>query len=378
MSPSFESTRSAVEFSLRLFGLLRRDGVTLSTLQTTACVEAMTRTGVTDTAGLLAFYRITLINRKEDLPRLQRIFAALLDVYFAESPDAQDPDDEPERARVLTMQHEIRMGEAETDGDADDSADSEAYSTHDIDHHKDFRLMPKADYPAVLKALETIARRHAALTRRKTKRSRNGGVVDLRSSVRQSVRFDGEIFDWRYRRKTPTHTRLVVVVDVSGSMEVYSVFLLNFLHLLNQNHRLKVEVFVFSTELQPLTKYFRLRNFRSMLDNISLHFSGWSGGTKIGQAIASLNENYAASLTPKTLVTIMSDGWDTGDIELLDREMARLSSRVKAIVWINPLKGDPGYEPLAMGMAAARPYCDEFVSGHSIDTLEAFTQILDR
>ena len=115
-----------------------------------------------------------------------------------------------------------------------------------------------------------------------------------------------------------------------------------------------------------------------MLDAVSLHFSGWSGGTKIGAAIADLNETYASVISSKSVVVIMSDGWDTGDAELLDRAMAKLSNRAKSVVWINPLKGDANYEPLALGMATARPYCDEFVSGHSIESLSKFARLLDR
>ncbi|MFT4563229.1 MAG: hypothetical protein ACI9BW_002983 [Gammaproteobacteria bacterium] len=114
-----------------------------------------------------------------------------------------------------------------------------------------------------------------------------------------------------------------------------------------------------------------------MLQAISLQFSGWSGGTKIGAALAELNEAHAAVVTRKSTVVIMSDGWDTGDSELLERAMAKIANRAKSVVWINPLKGDPSYEPLAIGMATAMPYCNEFISGHSIQSLERFSRILE-
>jgi uncharacterized protein with von Willebrand factor type A (vWA) domain len=190
------------------------------------------------------------------------------------------------------------------------------------------------------------------------------------------VKFDGEIMHWRFKRKIPTHSRFVIVSDVSGSMEVYSVFLLNFLHLLNLDGHLQMESFVFSTRLERLTRYVRSRAFPEMLKNVSLHFSGWSGGTKIGAAVEALNTTYESVITPKTNVIIMSDGWDTGDIALLDREMARLRRRAKSIIWLNPLKGAPAYEPLALGMATARPYCDQFIAGHSLDSLDEFAGLL--
>ena len=193
--------------------------------------------------------------------------------------------------------------------------------------------------------------------------------------MRDSAKFDGEIVNWHYKKKLLTHTRLVIVVDVSGSMEVYSKFLLNFLYFLNQNRHFNVEVFVFSTSLQPLTEYFRLKHFQAMLGAVSLHFSGWSGGTKIGAALSELIDSYGSLVTSKSVVVIMSDGWDTGDADVLDHAMAKISNRAKSVVWINPLKGDANYEPLALGMATARPYCDEFISGHSVESLREFARL---
>ena len=376
MARTFDNVAAGVEFSLRLFAFLRETGVKLGTLQTIACTRAIERLHACDTDALYRIYRTTLINRKEDFIPLQRVFAQLLEFYF-------NPGDQRESALNLRSSEQVvqvTQGAALSDTPADedgDDAEAFGYSTAEVDQHKDFRFMVKEEFPAAMALLENIARRHAALVRRKARRANRGRVVDLRTSIRHSVKFDGDIFEWRYKRKPPTHTRLTVIVDVSGSMEVYSVFLLNFLHQLNQNRRLNIEVFVFSTDLQPLTQYFRLKNFRQMLTNVSAHFSGWSGGTKIGRAIATLNEEYAGSVSGKTLVTIMSDGWDTGDIHVLDREMARLASRAKAIVWINPLKADPGYEPLAVGMATAMPYIDEFIGGHNIDSLASFATLLN-
>ena len=138
----------------------------------------------------------------------------------------------------------------------------------------------------------------------------------------------------------------------------------------------RIEIFVFSTHLEPLTEYFQLKNFEITLESISLHFAGWSGGTKIGQAIETLNESYPASVNSKTVAVIMSDGWDTGDADLLEREMAKLSNRARSVIWINPLKGDPSYEPLAIGMSTVRPYCNDFISGHSLKALETFVDLI--
>jgi len=372
----FDSVETTIDFCLRLFGLLRKNGIKLGTLQTIACTRAVAALNTVRHDSLLVVCRLTLINRKEDLFHLQQLFSLLLEAYRSPASENDDELDDPDEDRSLTVKRRVGTDESSSDDD-DELAEIEGYSVAEVDHHKDFRYMPKEEYPAILAVLEQIAKKYASVKRRKIEKSKRNGKIDLRSSVRESVKFDGEIINWRYKKKSLTHTRLVIVVDVSGSMEVYSIFLLNFLYFLNQNRHLKIDVFVFSTRLQPLTEYFRLKNFQAMLDAVSLHFSGWSGGTKIGAAIDELNESYASKITAKSVVVIMSDGWDTGDVEVLDHAMATLSNRAKSIVWINPLKGDANYEPLALGIATARPYCNEFIAGHSVDALRAFVRLLN-
>ncbi len=373
----FDRVETTIDFCLRLFGLLRKNGIKLGTLQTIACTRAVAALNTVRHDSLLVVCRLTLINRKEDLFHLQQLFSLLLEAYRSPASENDDELDDPDEDRSLTVKRRVGTDESSSDDDDEELAEIEGYSVAEVDHHKDFRYMPKEEYPAILAVLEQIAKKYASVKRRKIEKSKRNGKIDLRSSVRESVKFDGEIINWRYKKKSLTHTRLVIVVDVSGSMEVYSIFLLNFLYFLNQNRHLKIDIFVFSTRLQPLTEYFRLKNFQAMLDAVSLHFSGWSGGTKIGAAIDELNESYASKITAKSVVVIMSDGWDTGDVEVLDHAMATLSNRAKSIVWINPLKGDANYEPLALGMATARPYCNEFIAGHSVDTLRAFARLLN-
>lgn len=375
MADTFDSVETTIDFSLRLFRLLRKNGIQLGTFQTIACTRAILSMRAVNHASLMWIYRITLINRREDLFHLKQLFALLLESYLAPAADAQDEIEEPEKDEVLTVKRREGTDESSSGDDEEELAEIEGYSVAEVDHHKDFRYMPLEAYPAILAVLEQIAKKYVSAVRRKTKKSKRGGIIDLRSSVRDSAKFDGEIVNWHYKKKLLTHTRLVIVVDVSGSMEVYSKFLLNFLYFLNQNLYFNVEVFVFSTSLQPLTEYFRLKHFQAMLDAVSLHFSGWSGGTKIGAALADLNESYGSLITSKSVVVIMSDGWDTGEADVLDHAMAKISNRAKSVVWINPLKGDANYEPLALGMATARPYCDEFISGHSVESLREFARL---
>ena len=359
---------------MRVCALLRASGVQVGSQQSIACVQATLLLGTIDEDELRGICRTTLINRKQDLWQLHRVFDLVLRDFLSRGSASQDiPKEKRDPTVVRRSLYSEDSSSSETGGR---TTQTQGYSTNDVDHQKDFRLIPKRDVSSALAELRKVAKRHASIRRRKLQRSRRHGRIDMRSSLRESVRSGGELINLSFKRKKPTHSRFVIVSDVSGSMEIYSIFLLNFLHVLNSSRHMKMESFVFSTRLECLTKQFRSRDFGEMLENITAHFTAWSGGTKIGIALDDLNQRYGGLLTPKTTVIILSDGWDTGDVAWLDRAMATLHSRAKSVIWINPLKAAPGYEPLAIGMATARPYCDRFITGHSIDSLEAFAALL--
>ncbi len=377
MEAEFDSVQLSLDFSTRLFGLLREAGVQLSTQQTIGCTRAVASLKIVGHAKLLSVYRLTLVNRRDDFPHLERVYAALLELYRSDR-NSDDAESALSSRQELTVKRQVFTGLSGAEEEQEESGRLEGYSTHEVDHQRDFRQIQEIEFSAVMRELEKIARKYAVVARRKTKRALRGRRVDFRASIRDCVKFDGEILRWRFKRKIPSHTRFVMLVDVSGSMEIYSTFFLNFLFSLHRNSRFKIEVFVFSTYLQHLTEYFRVKKFVALRESLAEHFRGWSGGTKIGHAIATLNHAHAATVNDKTSVVIMSDGWDTGEMTLLADEMSILASRAKSVIWINPLKGDDNYQPLALGMATARPYCDEFMSSHSIASFEAFASMLAR
>jgi uncharacterized protein len=369
MAPASNSAWVTTAFTVRLCGLLRQRGVTVGAQQTLACMNAIDLFDAVNEEDLKRVYRITLVNRREDLWRLHRAYELLIQEFAASG----SADDGMGRAPQLPTAHgsaELKyslMGGPPVS--TTESAAVQGYSTREVNQFRDLRLLTQEEMGPALAELKRVAQRNATVLRRKLKRSRRRGQLDIRASLRDSVRSEGEILKWRYRRKRPTHVRLVLVSDVSGSMEIYSRFFLSFLHLLNTARVLRVNTFVFSTRLEDLSRPFRSRRFPDVLRNVALHFPAWSGGTKIGAAIQKLNESHEGAITSRTTVIIMSDGWDTGDSSLLDREMAKLRRRARSIIWVNPLKGAPGYEPLAIGMRTALPHCDQFITGHSINSL---------
>jgi uncharacterized protein with von Willebrand factor type A (vWA) domain len=194
------------------------------------------------------------------------------------------------------------------------------------------------------------------------------GEVDLRRSLRAASRH-GEVVDLARRRRRRNRLDLVALCDVSGSMDVYSNFLVAFLYALEQEEA-RVHAFVFSTRLFEVTGLLRRQSLDDALAAIAGTVNAWSGGTRIGACLREFNLHHARRLVgPRTVVIVMSDGWEREDTELLAREMAWLHRRAFSVIWLNPLRGRRGYEPLAKGMAAALPHTDHFLAAHNLDSL---------
>jgi uncharacterized protein len=198
----------------------------------------------------------------------------------------------------------------------------------------------------------------------------------MRSLARGSLATGGDPVERRFRRRTERPRKLVVLCDVSGSMEPYTRALLLYLHATVRSGR-GVEVFAFGTRLTRLTPELMSRDPEQALARAAARVVDWAGGTRIGASLKAYNDVWGRrALTRGAVVLIVSDGWERQDHELVGREMARLHRAAYAVVWVNPLKGSPDYEPLAAGMRAALPSVDRFVSGHDLASLEALGDLL--
>jgi len=219
------------------------------------------------------------------------------------------------------------------------------------------------------------ARMKYRLTRRERRR-RRGRRLDLREVIHRSIRFGGTPMQLAYRKRWPKPLRLVVILDASGSMSLYSTFFVRFIRGVLDHFR-QAEAFVFHTHLIHISAAMRERDTEKALERTALMAAGWAGGTRIGDCLATFNRNYAARvITSRTAVMIVSDGYDTGAPEILGAEMARLKRRAKRIVWLNPMIGWRDYAPVAQGMAAALPHVDLFAPAHNLESLAALEPYL--
>ena len=252
-----------------------------------------------------------------------------------------------------------------------------AYSDEELLREKDFAVYTDAERALARRLLARIAARSPQRMSRRTRPTRRRREVhDLRATVRASLRHGGELMERRYREPGLKPRRLVLVCDVSGSMAPYARMLLQYLQA-SVAARARVEAFVFGTRLTRVTRELEGRDPDRALERAAERVTDWSGGTRIGAALAELNREHGRRIGRGAVVVILSDGWDRGDPELLGAEMARLRRTAHRLVWLNPLAADPRYEPLTRGMRAALPHVDHLLPGNSIASLESLADLME-
>jgi uncharacterized protein len=252
-----------------------------------------------------------------------------------------------------------------------------AWSEEELLKEKDFSLYTDAERATARRLLARLARRAPQrFSRRTVPTRRRREVHDLRATIRLSLRHGGEFVERRYRTPALRPRRLVLVCDVSGSMAPYARMLLMYMQA-SVAARARVEAFVFGTRLTRVTRELSGRDPDRALRRAAEAVQDWSGGTRIGEAIATLNREHGRRIGRGSVVVILSDGWDRGDPEQLSEEMARLRRCAHRVVWLNPLAADPRYEPLTRGMQAALPHVDHLIPGNSLASLEALADLME-
>jgi uncharacterized protein with von Willebrand factor type A (vWA) domain len=255
---------------------------------------------------------------------------------------------------------------------------TKTYSAREVLRKRDFASLTESEIDDVRRMMDELV---WTLGERLTRRQRRGGKhrLDLRRTLRRSLRHGGELLDWAHREPRRKPRPLVVICDVSGSMERYTRLLLHFIYGLTQGLGQRVEAFAFGTRLTRLSRHLRDRDIERALEGVSRAVVDWSGGTRIGDSLKSFNYDWGRRvLGGGAVVLLISDGWDRGDPEVLAKEMDRLRRSCHRLVWLNPLLGSAEYEPLTRGMQAALPYVDDFLPVHNLKSLESLARHLSR
>jgi uncharacterized protein with von Willebrand factor type A (vWA) domain len=349
---------------------LRGRGLIVGPREAADALRAMAAVDVSDRRECYLALRTVLTSRLDDLP----IFDAVFQEYWSPPTEGLQREREvPPPLPELSADGQTPLPSllAWLDEALQPQGDETvpAYSPAEALTHKDFTTFSADELDEVSRLVVAIARRVATRLGRRMQRARRGHLVDLRRTIRHNLRRGGEIVELAYRRRKIQKTRVVLIADVSGSMDLYSRFLIQFIFALQ--HALgQVETLVFSTGLTRVTDALSESDLRAALDEVARTVPDWSGGTKIGQSLrAFLTRHGDTMLTPRTVVILISDGWDTGDIEVLDGAMRELHGRAGRVIWLNPLLGSAGYEPICQGMRVALPYVDVFASAHNLESL---------
>jgi len=361
--------------------LLHDSGIEAGPRRLTDATRALTYIDLKRETDFRGALRSVFVSRKEDIPT----FEAAFDIFWAPPDPRITAGAIPGRSRPLRMSPEraaawsAALGLSSSQMSREQEArsvpaTSSGYSAEELLRQKDFEEMTWDETEQVRRLLEQAAWRVAE---RRTRRMRAGktGPIDLRRSARHAIRSSGELMQLFRRRPRLRRRPLVLICDVSGSMERYSRLLMIFAYAIARREDL--EAFVFSTRLTRITRQLRQRDLDKALEAVSKGVHDFSGGTRIGDALADFNRHWARRvLGHGAVVIIVSDGWDRGDPDQLTAELIHLRRSAHRLVWLNPLIGSEGYQPLTRGMAAALPYCDDFLAAHNVQALDDLGRLL--
>lgn len=356
---------------------LRDEGLDVPVGATVMFAEALGEIGLGSERSVYWAGRATLVTRIETVAVYDRVFAAF---WHGRTIDALP----------LEVEQEVSLAIEDDDGAPDDTdAESDRTtpafvvraSAHEVLRGKDFAACSPDELDETHRLLADLRftrslRRSRRLVPVHRHGHTRGAQLDVRRTVRRSLRGGGEPVRLARRGPGTRSRRLVLLVDVSGSMDPYTRALLRFAHAAVASGR-RVETFALGTRLTRLTRALGSRDPDDAMARAGEAVEDWSGGTRLGEGLRIFNDRWGVrGLARGAVVVILSDGWERDDPSVLAEQMARLHRVAHRIVWVNPLKATEGYEPLARGMAAALPYVDHFVEGHSLSSLEALADLV--
>ncbi len=371
-----KAPRDLASALIRFAALLRRHALPISLLQVTDAVRALERLDLADREEVRLGLRTVLVGRPEDFATFDRCFEAFWRPDIDADPDlgdlvALDAEAGMEGLPAPSIGQKRETLALDTWGSDEAEEEGEPLGVPGVSDREslvgqDFSTFSPDQLDEVFRLTIQIARRLARRLSRRRRPVARRGRIDLRRTLRANLN-RGDLIELRYRQRKRRKVRLLLLCDVSGSMDLYSRFLLQFVFALQSVFN-RVETFTFATRLTRATEYLKARSYRQALRRLT-EVRDWSGGTRIGESLATFNREWPHLVDRRTIVIVLSDGWDTGEPELLATELMRIKRRAGRVLWLNPLLGNPSYEPLTRGMAAALPLVDDFAAAHNLAAL---------
>ena len=351
--------------------LLREAGIEVTTGAMTAYVDALDAVGLDDRDAVYWAGRATLVHRPEDIPTYDAAFK----VFWAASTPWRG--EEPAQNEVVEVLRDDEDAPDDLEGDeAPQGRTVEVrWSPTEVLRRQDLATVSDAERDELHRLLDRM-RFSGARRRARRRRPGSSGRLDMRRTVAAAMKAGGEPLHLEWSEPGERTRRVVLLIDVSGSMAPYARALLRFAHaaVLARRH---IEVFAMGTRLTRLTRHLASHDPDAALAHASEAVVDWSGGTRLGDTIGEFADRWGIrGMARGAVIVVLSDGWDRGDAAVLGEHMTRLHRVAHRVVWVNPLKASPGYAPLAAGMAAALPHVDEFMEGHSVASLEQLAEVI--
>ena len=364
--------------------LLRQMGINVTTTNQLSWCESVQLIDIGEREAFYHTARTNLIAGEAD----RATFDTAFDLFWRyPRPEFQAVDTEEETPEPTSLQdlsdaaNEQDIVEEWLDTETEDEEegqedDSTAYSAEDLLTRKDFSEFTREDME---EAREIVAKLAAVLATKLSRRKvvgKRGKTIDFRRSWRQSLVHGGEPLELIRKQQKIKKTKILLLCDVSGSMDCYAKFLIQFIYGMQQELR-EVDVAVFSTHLTDITGLLRRKGLAEGLNEVANVVPDWSGGTKIGESLLEFYRQFAPSFSAyRSVVILISDGWDRGDVDVLRRSMEMIHRHAYRLIWLNPLLGSDGYQPICRGIRTALPYVDYFLPAHNLESLAQLTKIL--
>ena len=357
---------------------LRSSGLVVTTAQILTLVEACSFIDFKEREDVRSLLRATLIQRHSDI----KVFNALFDLFWQAVSSSKES---LELGQLIqrTRSDAVEGPENESVGAGEDTEMEELlpvwrrYSAVERLRYTDFAELTDQELKEVEAFLKDLRWSSPLRLTRRSAKAVHGGKIDMRRTWRTSLKSGGFPLKISLKTRKRKLRPVVLLCDISGSMESYARILLQFAFVLGRGLP-KVEAFVFSTRLTRITYSLGHRDMNLAIQRLTNSLTDWGSGTRIGAALKAFNFKWGRRVSTKSpIVMIVSDGWDRGDVELLGREMGRLHRSCYRLIWLNPLLGSPGYRPLTKGICAALPHVDHFLPVHNLASLEQLKSVLE-
>jgi uncharacterized protein with von Willebrand factor type A (vWA) domain len=381
---SRRSGAGLIENIVRFSHLLRDNGISVSLPAVLDAIQGLPLIDVSRLNEFLCLLRINFVSCKEDRLKFDSLFYSYWLPRERANLKMKIPSEGPgesqhEQDSIRTLREKIT--------DLNTTANAAAkvpqkwalryspYSLPATDEKRELRFESSRDlYESITRLLQPMANRIS----RRFQYTIHGKEISLRKILRKNMKFGGELILLDFKKKRLKKRRVIFFCDISGSMDIYTLMILQFIHVLKRLDR-STEIFFFSTQLSRATRQFDGSDFTSSLSQIPGVISDWGGGTRIGHCLKRFNETFGKKqLSGKDIVMIFSDGWDRGEIDVLEKQLSFLKRKAYKIIWLNPLVGTRDYQPICQGMRAALPYVDYFLPMGNLKDLHSIGKLLKK